>query len=257
MTRRRQVVVVDRAEIWRGLMTVYILVLLTSVCCNAPTRPSPGMVPLTITPDVKVLRVGERQLYTASIPTATPQTVVASWTSSDDSIVTIDPSGSAEARGFGEAKISANAVGQTALLDLQVVPNVQGGWSGPMRVDTCGSNGGGSNPCRLFFGLSSSLDLQVTQNHDKVTGTLALFSSSMRGPVTGNVSTDGTVKVTGDLSDGEGGTATITQWQSQFNTVTRRAEGHCEITYRYTNIAGPQVLTISFQFTVTGQTESR
>lgn len=83
-------------------------------CEPTPNQPQDETkVVITVTPDTLLMGVGDTEKLTAVVTPATTQLTV-TWTSTDESVITVAPSGIILATGIGTANVIASAEGATA-----------------------------------------------------------------------------------------------------------------------------------------------
>jgi hypothetical protein len=180
---------------------------------------------------------------------------VVTWTSSDSGVLTIDAGGVASAMAKGIATVTATTdSGQSAVLQVLVVPNYQGVWTGNTTIAACTDLAGFASMsyCSRNLGTAQTLTLNLAQNGLLITGTVTKTDSG--GRVSGAIS--GTVGVNGDitaltgtlsgLSDGVNLTVTPISWNSL-------ATGNSMTGVWAANLTSPQVIGIAtVQWSLTG-----
>ena len=197
--------------------------------------------------------IGQAQPY--AVANAKTDAVV-TWTSSDPSILTIDSTGNATAMATGIITITATTDdGQTATLQVQVVPNYQGTWTGNVTNTACTDIAGFAsiNYCARGLGIAQPLTLTLAQSGLTISGTMV--KSETGGAVSGNVAgvigTGGDVTLTGTLagvSNGANLTVTLLSWNSL--AVNARMTG-----VGAANVTSQQILGIAtVQWSVAGVT---
>src|SRR5918994_524342 len=146
--------------------TVFVLAILATAGCShgtvselptAPTAAAATLTTLTLTPvGGGTMIVGATAPITSEGPFPSTGAVLgafaqysdgsgkyipATWTSSDDNIVSIDGA-MLVAKGRGSAVITATAAGKTASETFVVQPGIAGTWSGTYVVDNCQAGSG-------------------------------------------------------------------------------------------------------------------
>ena len=194
---------------------------------------------MSITPTTSVLVIGQTQPYSTANGTSTD---VVTWSSTDPNVLTIDSTGNATAIGPGVVTITAAAATQSATLQVQVVPNYQGIWTGNTTNLTCTGIGGFAAYCTQ--GLAAQrLTLSLTQTSLAVSGVLTKSEPGgvLSGVVSGSIGLGGDITLTGTLNGVTNGgnlVATLISWDS-LATGTNMTGGWAA------NITSSQVLGIA------------
>lgn len=208
-------------------------------CSNTPTNPSSN-ASLRITPDVLNLKVGDVQVFSATlVSTASERPVVATWASDNESAVAVGSNGTATARATGSATITATAEGQRSSRLLTVVMNVAGRWTGPAVVRDCGSSGIGF-PCNGMIGRTSAMTLQLQQTGIQLTGVQEYVG--YRIGITGSVSQGGSFLLGGMLTTDEGGTVTVANWEGHAGSAPLVLDGKFTMSERFQIPFGSQFI---------------
>lgn len=195
-----------------------------SACSNSsptptPTAPTPTPT-LAITPITNALAIGQTQIYTGANVDAS---VTVTWSSSDSSILTIDSAGTATAIANGTATITASGSdGQTATLQVQVVPNYQGTWTGNVTMLACTDLAGfaSNNYCAQRLRTVQQLTLNLTQVGLAISGSVTKLEASgqVGGIVSGVIGSGGDITtLAGTLSGVVGGanlSVALISWNS-------------------------------------------
>ena len=156
------------------------------------------------------------------------QTVeTASWSSDNSTVATVDGTGKAHGVNSGEATLIATTTGHgTGTLKIRVVPNYQGTWTGDYTVRGCSVTGVFQDadfcgPDLFRPGTILPIVLAITQNGDKISGTLTLGQLAHAIDSTSSVAIDGGAEFSalGTFTD-SGDTVVIT-----LNPVNLRANG--------------------------------
>ena len=144
-----------------------------------------------------VLRAGETLALTVT-QAGTPVTV-ASWTSTDTSVVVVGATGQATAGRAGRATVTATAGGTSGSLSLRVASDYSGRWTGGVARPQLTCNPVSTTPiCVPGAATSGTITLQLTQIGDQVTGTLADSAEPTAPvPVTGQVRDDDQLELAG------------------------------------------------------------
>jgi hypothetical protein len=183
-----------------------VLALLAAGGCTNSNEPSP-VTPTTpaataITPATTVLQIGQTQLY--GITPTTTNTIT--WTSSNQSVLTIDEGGTATGLANGVSTITASADGGiSATLAVQVVPVYAGSWAGTSNVLACTDLAGfaAAGFCAQSLGVTEKWTLTLIQSGLSVTGTMTKSEGPnvLSGTVTGGIGGSGDlISLTGTLA---------------------------------------------------------
>lgn len=213
--------------------------------CTATSPSAEGT--LAIRASTSTMRVGDQQTLNATAASAVSARVVTPiWTSSDDAIATIDSHGLVKAQRNGSATITASWSRQTADYLLRIVSNVQGTWLGQFVVTECNSSGVGF-PCRGVPGYTNALTLRFEQTADQLSGILqmSLYSGDF---LSGIVSGDGQITLSGMARDSDGGTFELQEWRSQISREANTMAGRFRIRHEFVTFFGPQFIVYSLDF---------
>ena len=202
---------------------------------SSPTTPSTSATLAITPPNTTVLVIGQAQPY--SVANAKTDAVV-TWTSSDPAVLTIDSTGAATAIAMGIVAITATTNdGQTATLQVQVVPNYQGTWTGNLTNTACTDIAGFAsiNYCARGLGTAQPLTLNLAQSGVTISGTMTKSETggSVGGTVTGVIGTGGDVTLTGTLSgisNGANLTVTLLSWNSLATNARMTGIGSANVT---------------------------
>ena len=173
---------------------------------NSPTSPSPPQSQPTVSSltigGATSFRTGQSRTFSAeaqmSNGSSQPAANVA-WSSSNESIATIDASGLVTALAHGSATIAAASQGQTAQVPVRVWQNYQGRWTGTYVIRVCTNTGWfAERPawCSIFpRGSRLGFVLTLTQNDGAASGTLQL--GNLVGAMSGGIFDNGRFVGTG------------------------------------------------------------
>jgi hypothetical protein len=173
-----------------------VLALLAAGGCSDSTNPNP-VTPTTpttaITPSTTALQIGQTQVYTLTPSTATS---VITWTSSNESVLTIDATGTATALSNGVSTVTgASDAGTSATLAVQVVPVYAGSWAGTTTVVACTDLAGFASAgyCTQSVGATERWTLTLTQSGLLVSGTMTKTEGTnvLNGTVNGAIGGSG------------------------------------------------------------------
>ena len=205
---------------------------IATIACGGNSDPAgptaPGTSPvtatgLTVTSGTDLLLVGASDTYTATatFSDGASRSVTTTWSSDNESVVSVENSGRATARGPGMATLTARAEGRTASRIVRGLPDFAGSWRIQARETSCDVPGRwGAGFCNVSGLYTMTLQLNRAEG-DRVTGTINNGIGWM-GPVAAQVSIDGALTVTGRLTSTRP-TVTfhsdLTQWQTRLSSV--------------------------------------
>ena len=238
------------------------------VITESPTAPGPGPVTirgLIVTPTTATMVAGNSAPITVSGPFPTDHVVigafaqysdgtgkyvVASWTSSDTSVLTIDGTNVTAMR-RGSATVTARAEGMTATATFTVEPTVAGTFSGNLVVDQCDAGSGsmlevvcGNTPGHrgtLPLGTVVPITLTIDKNGADLTATLV--SSDWRGTLRGTDRGENFLTLRGDLT-GNRTRVTVINWDSRVQADVM--EGFIGFEVRIDNLPSNAAVTAHF-----------
>lgn len=205
----------------------------------APTASGPTLTNLTITPvGGGTLMVGGFAPITSSGPlpsrggalgafaqfsNGTGRYVEATWTSSDDKIVTVDGT-KLTAIGRGTATVTATYEGRSDNEQFVVEGGVPSSWAGIYAIDQCGATSGSMTEVLCtppggrraagiaYVGATLPISMDITESGSDLTATVSF--GVIRGVLTGKNRGNGLFYLQGTIS-GNGGSINITQWCTQ------------------------------------------
>ena len=185
-----------------------VLALLAAGGCSDDTAPStvnPNPTTTTaVSPATTVLQVGQTQVYT--LTPAPAADVVVTWTSSNESVLAIDATGTATALANGVSTIlGSSASGTSATLAVQVVPVYAGSWTGTSTVLACTDLAGfaAAGYCAQSLGVTERWTLTLAQSGLSVAGTMTKSEGAnvLNGTVNGSIGGSGDlISLTGTLA---------------------------------------------------------
>lgn len=181
---------------------VLLLLAVASACGGSPSESSPTPSNLTITvssPNTNVL-FGTTEQMVAKASDAGP--LLGSWTSSNTSVATVNPTGLVTPAGAGQATIMfTTSGGQQGTKVLRALPNLNGTVTGTYTVTSCGGSGNllrWDSPCvRNHVGRLGSYAFTLMQSNDYVSGQVTLDSSDTSTNISGTIGLDGSLTLTG------------------------------------------------------------
>ena len=202
---------------------------------SSPTTPTTTATLSITPPNTTVLVIGQAQPY--AVANGKTDAIV-TWTSSDPGVLTIDSTGNATAIAMGIITITASTDdGQTATLQVQVVPNYQGTWTGNVTNTACTDIAGFAsiNYCSRGLAIPQPLTLNLAQSGVTISGTMTKSETggSVSGTVTGVIGTGGDVTLTGTLNgvgNGANLTVTLLSWDSLATNARMTGIGSANVT---------------------------
>lgn len=206
---------------------------------HSPGGPT-SLPQLSIVPSSLNMSVGETATLVAVDTGGGPSAV--NWSSEKPEVITITPSGLAEAKSIGETSILASSGTLAARATGVVVRRIAGTWVGTTRMTGCTRQSGpGRNPCPT--GIEFPLRMTLDQSGSSLSGELASFET-VKGTVTASIDVNSTLVVAGTIPY-EGGEVAVNTWNT---TVTDSdMSGTYVLTQKFTNAFGPQVLKETFE----------
>jgi hypothetical protein len=189
--------------------------------------------------------MGERQQLIAVVSTGTGQqqsVTGAQWSSSRPEVCTIGSDGTAIAAGTGTAVISASSAGQTASIELQIVPSVVGLWKG-QAVTLSLTRISGSGPALTPVRTPSPYSLEIDQVHAVVTAKDTRYLSEGATQIlTGTIDPAAAITLRGSLDVGGGDPLHIdtSSWTAQINSAGHLNGSFTEMV-RFSSAFGAQV----------------
>lgn len=225
-------------------VVVLILIALAAACHGknpaAPSQPAAQIVTGLVINGVDAVLTGSVTSFTvtATLSDGTTRTVIPAWTSSDPGVGTVDSTGRLDGRAHGSTNLTASYLGRDASKTVQVVNNYEGTWNGQYVIRACDDSGdlkdrdGGWCRARVRVGTVWSIRLVLSQtgsNLIEIGGTLGLGDTGAEDKITGVVTADGRLSLTGTLN--------ILDFYGEFLL------GTVQIQTWDTNLGGPGVMT--------------
>jgi hypothetical protein len=202
---------------------VLMLALWGAACGGAdssPPAPTSAAVPalLTIQPSLGTLWTGESRSLTAFVvySDGNGNSVDAVWTSSSHTRASVSASGQLLGLASGDVVVTASAVGLTGTLAVRVRPS----WSGVWRTRTAMVLA--CEPSTLWVCAPSLVvNLSLSQMSDDVSGVLTVANAVC--PVSGKISPEGTLKLTGSAIAGTltNFGITVESWETKIDSQGR------------------------------------
>jgi len=158
------------------------------------------VIGLSINNSMSTLLIGQTGTLTAtgSYSDGSTRSIFPNWTSSNSSVVSVDGNGRLTAVSAGSVTITAAAEGRSATTQVRGLPDFSGNWSVQWRHTTC------DVPPRWGAGFCNVSGLQtarVNLQRSGVDGIVGSYDNGIGwiGTVSGQVSTNGTLSLTGRL----------------------------------------------------------
>lgn len=226
------------------IVVVVVLIALAAGCQGknpaAPSQSAAQTVTGLVITGVDTVLTGSVTSYTvtATLSDGTTRTVTPVWTSSDPGVGSVDSSGRFDGRAHGSTSLTASYLGRDALKTVHVVNNYAGTWNGQYTIRTCDDSGdlndhdGGWCRGRVRVGTVWYITLVLSQtgsNLSEIGGTLGLEDVNVGDKITGVVTADGRLSLTGTLH--------IHDFYGEFLL------GTVQIQTWDTNLGGPGVMT--------------
>lgn len=198
---------------------------------STPAAPTKTPTSVAVGPTTAgLIKVGDDQAYTATVhwSDGTDTVETAAWSSDNSGVATVDGTGKAHGVNSGEATLIAATTGHgTGTLKIRVVPNYQGTWTGDYTIRGCSATGAfdPNDWCgRDGFAVNSifPIKLAITQNADKISGTVTLGQVVTSLDVSSSLAIDGGANASGQgtFTDSGGTVVTVT-----INPMSLRASG--------------------------------
>jgi hypothetical protein len=190
----------------------------TSVGAPVPVVASLTSLTITASAHLSMLLIGSTQGLTANgiYSDGSTRTVSANWASSNPNVLSVSSTGQLTALSAGSASISASFGGRSATSSFRALPDFEGRW--------------GAGFCNVS-GVKSGHLLLSRSEGDRVYGS---YNNGIGwvGPVTGQVSIDGTLTITGRIvSDRptQRWTADLNEWRSRLSPSAGMTGNYREI----------------------------
>lgn len=227
-----------------NLIAVVVLIALAAGCQSknpaAPSQPAGQTVTGLVINGVDDVLTDSVTSYTVTATSSdgTTRTVTPAWTSSDPGVGSVDSTGRFDGRAHGSTSLTASYLGRNALKTVHVVNNYAGTWNGQYIIRTCDDSGdlkdrdGGWCQSRVRVGTVWPIRLvlfQTGSNLSEIRGNLILGDVGFGDPVTGVVTADGRLSLTGTLR--------LLDFYGEFVLAT------VQIQTWDTNLGGPGVMT--------------
>jgi Bacterial Ig-like domain (group 2) len=214
----------------------------------APLTPAATLVSLSITAATQTVLVGSSHTITATgrFSDGSSRVVAASWSSTAPDVINVDSDGRLTALGAGMASIAASFGGHSASADFRGLPDFAGQWAVEWRLIGCDVPARwGDGFCNVDGTIEGTLTLARTDG-DRVSGTYD-NGVGWDGSVTGQVSIDGTLTITGRMGSQRSTqrwTADLDQWGTRLSSSAGMTGGYREI---LTLVGESDLGTVSFE----------
>ena len=197
-----------------NFVAVVLLIALAGGCQGknpaAPSQPAGQTVTGLVINGVDAVLTGSVTSYTVTATSSdgTTRTVTPAWTSSDPGVGTVDSTGRLDGRAHGSTILTASYLGREATKTVQVVNNYAGTWNGQYVIRACADSGdlhfrdGGWCQSRVRVGTIWHIRLVLSQsgsNLSEIAGTLDLGDVGAGDNISGVVTADGRLSLTGSL----------------------------------------------------------
>jgi hypothetical protein len=199
--------------------TIAACLLLVALACGsggrenpaAPSQPAGQTVAALVINGVDAVLTGSVTSYavTATMSDGTTRTVTPAWVSSDPGVGTVDSTGRLDGRAHGSTNLTASYLGRDVSKIVYVVNNYGGTWNGQYVIRACNDSGdlhyrdGGWCQRRVRVGTIWPIRLVLSQsgsNLSEIGGTLGLTEVGVVDKITGVVTADGRLSLTGSLN---------------------------------------------------------
>lgn len=236
---------------------IILCALLLSSCGGGTSSPSaptptaaaaPTLVSLSITASTFTVLIGAPQTITATgrYSDGSSRPVTPTWSSSAQDVIIVDNTGRLTALSAGLASITASSGGQSASAEFRALPDFAGRWVVEWRIIGCNVPARwGDGFCNVEGTENGTLTL-TRLDGDKVTGTYD-NGVGWDGSVTGQVSIDGTLSLSGRLASQrstQSWTADLTQWTTRLSSSAGMTGNYREL---LTLIGDNSQGTVSFE----------
>jgi hypothetical protein len=161
-------------HLYHGLLAVMLPIAGSSCREVAAPTPVPAEIPrFSIRADVTSLAVGESHAFAAVLSTTATETIVdAVWMSDRPDVCRVTREGVATAIRQGSAILTASDAQRVASVSLEIVPIVQGDWSGQIELRSARRITGGGPLAQLApVGTVAPYIVHIQQSHDRITAT--------------------------------------------------------------------------------------
>ena len=196
-----------------GIAVVVLIALAAGCHGKSPEAPSEAPGPIAtglVINGVDAVLTGSVTSYTvtAALSDGTTRTVTPAWTSSNPGVGTVDSGGRLDGRAHGSTNLTASYLGRDASKTVNVVNNYGGTWTGQYIVRVCSDSGdlkdhdGGWCQSRVRVGSVWYVGLVLSQtgsNLSEISGTLGLGDVNIMDRITGVVTADGRLSLSGTL----------------------------------------------------------
>ena len=233
---------------------------------DGPTEPTPMPAPTTTGVSVthsaeSTIFIGNEVTFQATVTLSDGSREDASdvtWSSDAPSVATVSAAGLVTAVAAGEATISAEvAAGRGGYLRIRVYPEFQGSWVGRGLLTDCTATGDSlwSLLCAGFLdgdpaARRGEATLELTQSDADVGGVVDLGEGRRLEIQSGEVSVDGTLRLTFDEStfalDGAELDVEVRSWETRADTPGSMTGGF-QLAYSWALSAGSAVVDVMFE----------
>jgi hypothetical protein len=185
------------------LKNLWIVGLVMVAACgdSSPAKvTAPSVTSITVS-GIDLLLVGQSETLTAAGSDGAPVTT-ARWGTDTPDVVSVESyTGRITAVGAGTATVFADLNGVRGTKSVRTLPNFNGVWTGTVHESGCEATGDwahlGSCPDSPYDLWTGTIEIELTQDLDTISGRLNLFGAREGANVSGTISPDGTLSFTG------------------------------------------------------------
>ena len=246
---------------------VFVTALVLAVACgtqDGPTEPTTAPTPtgVAVTHAAEgTIFIGHEVQFRATVTLSDGSTAAASevtWTSDAPEVATVSTAGLVTAVAAGEATVSAEVAGSRGgYLRIRVYPEFQGSWAGRGIATECTATGDSlwSLLCAGFLEgdpaeRRGEAMLELTQSEAEVGGVVDLGADRRLEVNSGEVSIDGTLRLTFDAStfaiEGAELEVEVLSWETRADTPGNMTGGF-QFVYSWALSTGSAVVDVVFE----------
>ena len=253
-----------RTRAVRGVLAGCLLLAVGCGDGDSPTAPSATPTPtgVAVTHSAEsTIFIGNEVEFEATVTLSDGSTDAASevtWTSDAPAVAVVSTSGLVTAVAAGEATISAEVAGDRGgYLRIRVYPEFQGSWAGRGILTACRATGDSlwSVLCAGFLEgdpaeRRGEATLELTQSEAEVGGVVDLGADRRLEIRSGEISTDGTLRLTFDATtfaiEGAALDVEVVSWETRADTPGSMTGGF-QFAYSWELSTGSAVLDVVFE----------
>jgi Big-like domain-containing protein len=217
-----------------------VIAVIVALNACAPTAPSQSSS-LVIIPAVTALRMGETQQYSAIFRTASTQSPASptEWTSDRPEVCDVTAAGVVTGVSIGTARITVTVAKEAASVDIKVVRDIGGTWTGQAFRSVRRVSGAG--PYDVPPDETLGYEIRIKQTHDQLKATEPI--TGFQSELVGSITATNQISLSGMFSSSEGTVFDINPWSGEID-ATSHLRGSFVATLRFINGFGPQVIEI-------------